>query len=415
MSEHNLSNKFAMTAFGILYPVFFFYHLALAHGFIPKFIYSILGGLYGPACGLITLIYVVLGHPTWVDALRRRDLIFIFFGLYLLWGILWAAMHVAFFGEPYMHFGAAKLLADFVLQLANFAVASHLILTRNRTFFSLLAVSWASIVLGAFLNFEAGGSSVYHFIANGPEFSMQGDGAIPLASYQGLSRSLLITSLLFISLINLYAYRWMVFFVSVLALVVIGGRSELIGFVIAVFALEVCVGLASDRMHLKRLFVCTTVLFLMVVSTSSIWTQYFEGVRISNLHKVMSDASAITRLEQLSIGFDVVSKSPLFGSFAIHLKYGTHGDIPHSLLAVWTMLGFPGFLLMSLLLVYCLWLSMKANLTRTNPTAAWRFSFLTVSMALPLLVIMKSGFVEWLPIVFGAVVAASKLDRENGV
>lgn len=404
-----------MTAFGILHPIFFFYHVALAHGFIPKFVYSTLGGLYGVTCGFVALIYVVFGHPIWVNALLRRELIFIFFGFYLLWGILWAAMHVALFGEPYMHLGAVKLLADFVLQLANFAIASHLILTRNRTFFSLIVICWASIVLGAFLNFEAGGNSVYHVIAQGSTLPTQGDGAIPLASYQGLSRSLLITSILLISLINLYAYRWIVIFASCLALIVIGGRSELIGFVIAVFALEICLGLASNRMQLKRLFVCTASLFLVIVTTSPIWKQYFLDVRIVNLYDVMSDASVITRLDQLSIGFDIVSKSPLFGSFAIHLKYGTHGDIPHSLLAVWTMLGFPGFVLMSVPLVYCLWVSVKANLTRVNPTAAWRFSFLMVIMTLPLLTIMKSGFVEWLPIVFGAVVVALKLDKQNGV
>lgn len=415
MSKHNLSNKFAMIAFGILYPIFFFYHIALAHGFVPRFIYSAFGGLYGLTCGFVAVIYVFLGHPIWVNALRRRDPVFILFGCYLLWAILWASMHVAFFGDPHMHLGATKLITDLVLQLANFAIASHLVLTRNRTLFSALAISWASIVVVAFLNFEAGETSVFHVLTNASELSGQGDDAIPVASYQGLSRSLMITSLLFISLINFHAFRWVVCLASALALIVIGGRSEFIGFVIAVFALEICVALKSDRTHLKRLLIATPSLFLVILSTSTFWREYFVGVRVANLKNLMADASFITRLEQLSSGFDIIFKSPLLGDFASHIKYGTHGDIPHSLLAVWTMLGLPGFMLISSLLVYCCWVSVKANLTRANPAAAWRFSFLMIAMALPLLLILKSGFVEWLPIIFGAVVAASQLDRENRV
>ena len=55
-------------------------------------------------------------------------------------------------------------------------------------------------------------------------------------------------------------------------------------------------------------------------------------------------------------------------------------------------------------------ISIKQNLEKDFELSTWRFALLVSSFALLLAFVSKSAFVEWLPLSFGAVLAAARTD-----
>ena len=107
----------------------------MGNGLIPEFIYGSIGGLYGITCGLIACLYLVLGiQSLWMPFLMESEYSSYFLATYS-GAFCGRPCTGAFAGEPHMHDGATKLVADFVLQLANFAIACHLLAKRNASFF----------------------------------------------------------------------------------------------------------------------------------------------------------------------------------------------------------------------------------------------------------------------------------------
>ena len=120
----------AFLAFLFLHPIFFYYHYAVAIGLVPGSIVSLTRGLYGPISLLIVSFYL-LGFfgILKVTNIQKIWITKLFIG-YLIWAVGVTLFNLSFLQETYTESGALKLFKDCILQLANFALGS-LLLIRN--------------------------------------------------------------------------------------------------------------------------------------------------------------------------------------------------------------------------------------------------------------------------------------------
>ena len=145
---------FAFAGFLTLYPLFFWYHVALSFGHIPNKIYFFTQGLYGPVSVIICVVYIVLVEGKKENAPGADCLIYKLFFIYLIWAIIWGSFNVAFQLYPYTHDGAVKLVKDLTLQLANFIVATLLVIRRDTSSTIVIFAAWISIVVLRFCCFR---------------------------------------------------------------------------------------------------------------------------------------------------------------------------------------------------------------------------------------------------------------------
>ena len=111
---------------------------------------------------IICVVYIVLVEGKKENAPRADCLIYKLFFIYLIWAIIWGSFNVAFQLYPYTHDGAVKLVKDLTLQLANFIVATLLVIRRDTSSTIVIFAAWISIVVFTLLLFQAGSSSFFH-------------------------------------------------------------------------------------------------------------------------------------------------------------------------------------------------------------------------------------------------------------
>ena len=214
------------------------------------------------------------------------------------------------------------------------------------------------------------------------------------------------TSLFLIAVLCQHSIRIIVAIISAASLAYVGARSEFVGFLVAMFVFNHTLAIQEKNHRIRLAFLSALLLILL----SSIWLTV--GINVSSLRSfdlfsIASNTSWLTRMAQISEALRVVLINPIHGDFAQHLRLGDHGDVAHSILSAWVMLGLPGFVLICVLLFGSCLTCIKVATQSPHTPAAWRFAFLLSAMALPQLLLTKSAFVEWLPLVFGSVVSAS--------
>jgi len=407
---------FGFFGFLMLYPVFFWYHIAIAFNVIPTQASNIFGGLYGVTSSLILVLYLIFICSCLIRRCKVQktgaDWIASLFLAYISWAVVWALINLIFLSEDYTKLVAIKLFKDLVLQSANFIIGSFLVLQPRRIIFPWIGTIWILMLLFVFANYNPDYDSLYHALVLDPTISGLRDQPQDFASYQGLARSTLMTSFLLIALTRQHYMRFSVEIISAVALYIIGARSEFVGFLIAICFFEFALAW-FDTAHMRRiLFVGFGILIGLVCVISGLLEFELSG-RVGMVLDISADLSWQKRLNQLSAAIETILGNPIFGDFDSHFKLGGHGDLPHNILAAWTMLGVPGFLMIATLM----WGSCNqvVSAVRQNrlETPICRYALLLSAMAVPLILIAKSPFVEWLPLVFGCVMALAKDEKER--
>ena len=401
----------AFWGFIILYPMFFWYHALLYYGAVPEVIYDMLRGWYGPASVFFLSIFALNFHHLFRNTKIKKDWIFIVFFCYVLWSIFWSLAHVLFNPKDYTIEGATKLCLSLALQTSNFIIGSLLILLNKDKKTLVLFFAWLSISIFCIVVYEPHHGSVFHSLTRNAELNIVRIVEMQGSSYQGLARSFLMTSLLLIALIEVRLLRYLACIVSTITLALIGARSELLGLVCAISIFEIT-KTRLDSFNRGTLLIALISLTLASIAFVIWLGEHVDQIRSFRLFNLGSDPSVTSRLNQIIDAINVIIERPLVGNFAVHLKTGNHGDIPHNIFSAWTMLGLPGFLLISSMVAGSCYAIFRATFITKNLDATWNHSLLLAAMACPLLLISKSAFVEWLPLLFGSVVAARTLAPE---
>lgn len=390
----------------MLYPVFFGYHIGLAFGAIPPAVYGVLKGLYGPVSVSIVALYISSLTPLRSSIKTDVDWISRVFWAYIFWALIWTAINVGFFTKIYTDTAAVQLLQGLVFHIANFAVGTLLIVKKDKFSFYFIGMFWLCMAAYTILQFDKMSMSLATTLhAEGPEV---------FASYQGFARSMMVTSLLLLAVTKGGYLRYGITLLSMVTLFLLGGRSEMLGFLFAVLVFESAMAMAISR-HIPRwitmgLLVLAGVTFyideLLAITANS---------RVLNLLSLRTDSSWLARNEFNQIAVDTIMDNPFFGAYGSHFEVGERdgGAGAHNILSAWVMLGLPGFITIALLAIGSFLLAFKSFIKSRAESPIWSFALLLSASMVPQILVSKSAFAAWFPLAFGLVLNAKRQDYQR--
>jgi hypothetical protein len=314
------------TAFFLLFPGFFFYHTLLGTGTTGAF----LGGYFTPVSLLFVLPLAFIYLVRVRQDPRVLGLVDLHFGLYLGYFVLVVAINAAA--------GVNRLITVNhilgILFLVNIFVLFVFLDFANPRFrlMGLLSLAAMSAIV---INFAVDGA----FYLGALGIAKDADS---LATYQGFSRSYLITFLAVIAYTRSLPLRLLLHVSGAATLFLNTARSE---FVALLFAAPIIEFYYSRH---KLYFILAGALVACVGNL------YFDQLlaalpdnRILELLDLSQSTSAIKRHHLSALAIQTISAHPLFGA------YGSYepGYYSHNILSAWVDLGLFGLIYLSALMV----------------------------------------------------------------
>lgn len=325
-ARHDAMTRWAALAVLLLYPGFFLYHAAVGIlGLSP-----VLGGYYGMVSAALLALAVAAGLPALLRGhlvLGRLDLGF------LILCVLVAVWSLAnyWLGAPYQRDSTllAQSFAMIGLWGVNYLAFRHLDVRTSllRWALALAAGAVVAIVLGHQVD------GLFQ-----PSIASAATADRLVATYQGFARSAFVVFLCLLATARAGWLPW-ILGIGLATLVVLGARSEFLGFILAGGTLTL-LRLRDLRPH--------HVLVPALVACWWLWAgidwPVSGNVRISNLANLASDGSYLTRMELNRHAWRTIRASPLFGDYGSHVLIGGPGSYAHNALSAWVNFGLAGFL-----------------------------------------------------------------------
>lgn len=373
-------------AFLVLFPLFFVYHYGAAQAWFPL----LLGGLFGPAT-IVFLAPLLFGAAVLIN----RQPLFVraggspVFVALLLWSFLWLFGHVVVDPSSPAH---AQLLATLVTWMALFSLGILLPL-NSRLFTRLSWISWGLIASMCLF----GAQSASLMITSGIEGT---------ATYQGLARSMAVTSCFVVATASRLWLRIAVALLSVVSLFVIGARSELYGFIGAYLAVEFLLNRKSLGGRLSLIAALSLVALLVTTNLDVL-----SSSRQLQVLRLTESSSWMARDQLNDVAIQQILRNPFSGAYGGHWTFGSGGDYAHNALSAWVSLGLIGFALYVGLGLLSGLASLRA-LTTTPTSRVARMSALMNVSTLLLIVLAKPMFWVVPPLAWGLAVLASVERRQ---
>lgn len=313
-------------AFLLLFPGFFFYHSGVGLGVFPP----LLGGYFGVvSVGLAPFLWAVFLR----DLLRNRKeysvIDYLFFFISFFTCVVSIFNYIVSYAE-YRNEALAKSVAG-VLFVLNCYIIARTIPIHAIAFKVLSLACLLGMVLLVTVTAERG-VFVLGLVA----------GEDMVSTYQGFARSLATTAIVGVSLTAPRVWSLFVFALGVIALFVIGARTEFVLFIVTAGGLTVALMRKDSRVGLGILFLCAT--SIVVISLFS--EQMFAAIpktRIFELDDILSGTSGLQRLEYQENALATIVSNPIFGGYGSYYKATGPGTYAHNLLSAWVDLGFVGF------------------------------------------------------------------------
>lgn len=366
----------------VLYPGFFFYHFGVALGWYGLF----LGGMFGISLlALLPLLMIGTGsfiayHPS----IMRHPTTVMFVAL-VLWAVTWLGINVWI--EP-EHPGHSELATTVALWVGVFSVG--LLLPLQSSFFKKAVwVVWAAMCALSFSVVDVGQLQT--------TVGQQSEG---VATYQQLARSMVVVGIFVVATTPRMLIRIFVATVSIVALFLLGGRSELYGFVAAFAVTEY---LVNRRSILGQAMLGLGIFAALVTAAANI--RILQSSRQLEILNLAESTSWTAREYYRQNAVAQISESPLFGIYAGHLNFG-NGGYSHNALSSWVSLGFPGFVFYVGLNILCFWISVRALAADPQSQSARMAAMLNL-ISLLLITLAKPVFWEMPALAWGTAIIAT--------
>ncbi len=360
--------------FWVVFPGFYFYHFMISQGLANP----LLGGLFGPA--LVAAFPFLIWAA--VVAFRRQGrvgfpaILSLFIWL-VAWASLWMAINFAARPQDPAH----EQLATTLLLWVPLFMLSMVIPLYSDGFRNVLWISWIVILA---LAVSAVDASLLMAVGTVEE----------AASYQGLARSLMVTSSLLVASTDRKVMRWALAGVSIFGLFLIGARSELYGFLVAYVFTEF---LLNKRSVFGRgLFVGLLALGAALVARN---LNILGSSRQLEILDLSESTSWLAREYMQQVALSQIVDNPILGAYGGHWVSG-EGDYAHNALSVWVSLGLPGFVLYCALCVAATLAAVRALLRSPMSRVAQLATLMNVSTVL-LVVLAKPLFWEMAAFAWG--------------
>jgi O-antigen ligase len=327
------SQFLAALSFVLLFPAFFYYQSAVAVGYVSNF----LGGYFTAGAALtLPLLLLALAQAPYLRRIGSSASTTLF------------AVFMAMFAT-YVLAGAvtgtnAEITSTYLAYLLKFTaifLAAALVNGQEARFQRLCQLLFLGIVITA-LTTASDGKFLQGAItvALGGEFFLD---------YQGLAYAYVVMLIYAVPSLN-YLLRLGLYVASVVALFLIGARSEFAGFLVLVLVIEFCKARSRKR-FLLTLMIMAAVAALAFVQLA----ETFADHRIFALLEVSSDQSVIERSDLQEDALRTIEENPVFGKYASYEQ----GHYAHNILSAWVDFGFLGFLILAGFLVAMLGMQLR--------------------------------------------------------
>lgn len=329
-----------LLTFCALFPGFFFYHTLLGLGHIP----AVLGGFFAPvsllAAGPLVFVYTWrIRHQR--GQLTRADLYFKLYVLYFLSIVAVNAVAGANLQIVGNHLLAIMFMLNmfYVFKFTDFGLAQarRLLLA---SLFGMSIIVFAYSVDGSFYLAPLG-------TAKSPE---------ALATYQGFSRSYLLTFVVVVAFAYSLPLRVLLYCIAAPTLFVNTARSEFVAMLTMIPIIELY--------HARRKMLVILVfgaLFTALWANLDALLAALPDNRILELLDLSHSTSANKRQHLTLYAVQTIERYPVFGDYASYQP----GLYSHNVLSAWVDTGLFGFIfVLGLLIVPCIPLFIKGYFTR---------------------------------------------------
>ena len=314
-----------MAAFLALFPGFFFYHTMLGLGSIP----ALLGGYFAPVSLLVAapLLFIFAWQIRHERGLAFADL---FFFLYMLYFAAIVALNAV--GGANLQIVSNHILAIlftvnlfFIFKFTDFSRRSFRI-AGLASLIGMSAIVFSYSVDGAFYLAPLG-------VAKNPE---------SLATYQGFSRSYLLTFAVVIAFTRSLRLRLLLYCIAAPTLFVNTARSEFVAMLFMIPIIELYY--SRRKVLITALFAA---LFLLIYANLEQLLSLLPSNRILELLDLSQSTSANKRNHLSDYALHTISRYPILGDYASYPP----GQYAHNVLSAWVDTGLFGFLFVLGLLI----------------------------------------------------------------
>jgi len=386
-AERNSPVSAAAAGFMALFPIFAFYHTAVAFDVIPP----IFGGMFGSAAAATMITFALLSYR-WIPLLIRSDVRFTASVVLLLaYAFSWSLLNYVF-----QHDSAEIDSAFFqsmtlcCLWLALFLVG-HFLPFESRTLFRVVLFFFL-IALAGLLFFTVSTGSIMFYAK-----ALSGD-AENVATYQGFARSALVTLLFLLAAAQRMLLRIFLATAGLFIMFILGARSELFAFVLSLTALGVWWSLTNARYAAAALSIA-----LITPVIAIIGFDHFAHSRHGQILDLSSASSWVVRKQFEDVAVSQIAGSPIFGFFGGHVFEGEGtGSYAHNILSAWANFGIMGMILYFFPIAWVAIGSVYHVLVRRRTDPCIVFAFSLGIPALALSILTKSIFWGLPAITWGA-------------
>ena len=392
---YGLETRLANIGFILFFPIFFFFHFAIAWLNLPLHI-----GLFGETALLIVILFPTLFFPAVFRVMQGSSLISIIFFLLLGYCALWTLGGMALIPTDEIPEGAIPQLASLI------ALWTALFFTGLFVNVDSTVMRWlVSISLLGMAGIVAHFIDPHYFVMN-PNWLFQNHS---VTSYQGFTRSAMITAIALISAMRNITWRLVLSSLCIFLVFTLGARSELYGLIFVIAAFE------SFRALRKPLAILPVMLVVLIVMGTLIGNfDTISSSRQFNVLDLSQDTSWTLRESETSFAMRQISDSPILGEFAGHFDAGSAGTYSHTVLSSWVSFGLVGFLLYIVISIISLWKTIKAG-CREIMSTRWRFAFYMNVSSFIMILGAKPVFWPIIALAWGATVNAAYSDRFDAI
>jgi hypothetical protein len=377
IKRSGLSQASASIGAVILFPGFIVYHtLIAALGLEP-----LLGGYFAPVASLLMAL-TLIGTPSWLSRSDERVgaylYVFIAFAVYCL---LWSTMWVIRSRSYYMSEAYEQVALTFLLLTSLFLIG----LFVNPRLYSVNAIL-SGFLYGLFGFLIINGVLTGSFEFNAREQFGAGE---EVATYQGFATSTLIVAVLCIAFSRTTLQKFVKTGVAVLCLLMLGSRSEMIGFAVMVGALCATIAVRSYQGA-----VMLVALMIILIALGVNYYYVIMSGRFSELVDLGGSSSLLARQYYSDMAILQIQDSPFFGIPGGHFVFGDSGSYAHSMLSAWVSFGLVGFALYLYLIIVPFFRSFSEFVLKGNSDPLWQAVFMLSGIVLLLCLLSKPVFWE---------------------
>lgn len=313
-------------AFFLLFPGFFFYQTMLGLGFISAF----LGGYFAIISLAIIfplLFFYVTDIKNGESYFSTTDFhFFIFLSYFLLVTII-----------NFLSGANSLIVQKHILSIIYFINIFIIFkaISLNERDFKIISIA-AIMTMSAIIFYYSNNGSFY--------LATLGTSKNPesVATYQGFSRSYLLTFIVAIAFIKTTITRFIIYGIAASALFLNGARSEFVAMLLLVPVIEI---------YHSKYKISILIIISLIAAIISLNIDYISSIlpdnRILELANLSQSSSANLRHHLTIQAINTINENPILGDYASYKS----GDYSHNILSAWVDIGLFGFIFLLFILL----------------------------------------------------------------